>query len=350
MATKINVAGLTLATEEAQSMSEVVVERVFVQSPMAMVHDVETGIQHAKQIVFAGNLDVGGEALTGCTPAEQAAMVLTEKTWAPALIAGRFTHCAADLAQLLKVFNKAKRVEPDFYDRLNSDEMGLLTAKIIEALRVSVSAKVWLGDTAAAVQPGGNFTIVGFNGGLWNQFDGLWKQIFADAAIPAFTITENAGVTYVLQELAANKSVTILQEIYEAADSRLLGDSSAQILVTRSIFDNFLTAIETKQAQGGIVERLENGVTKMSYRGYPIILMNEWDRTIRKFQDDLTVHFRPHRAIMTVPSNIPVGTLSEADLQNLESHYDKTLKSNIVDYGYFLDAKHGESYMSSVAY
>ncbi len=78
--------------------------------------------------------------------------------------------------------------------------------------------------------------------------------------------------------------------------------------------------------------------------------MNEWDRTIRKYQDDLTVHVLPHRALLTTPGNIPIGTLSESDMDSLESFYDKKDKTNIVDYGYFLDAKHLESYMSSVAY
>lgn len=350
MATKFDVSALSLNNEEAQEVSELIVEKVFVQGELTDVHEILTGIQHGKQIVFVDNLGVGGEALTGCTPAEQDALTFSEKFWTPALIAGRFTHCANDMPQLLKLFRKAQKVEPDFYDKEGSQEMQVLLAKIIEALKVSISAKAWLSDTAAAVQPAGNFTIAGFNGGLWNQFDGLWKQIFADGNVPRHTIAENAGGTYAAQALTAGQSVTVFQDMYEKADARLLGDADARILVTRSLWDNFLTAIETKQAQGGIVERLENGAQALSYRGIPMVLMNEWDRTIKLYQDDLTVHYRPHRALMTTPSNIPIGTLSESDMQELSSHYDKTLKSNIVDYGYFMDAKFGESYMAVAAY
>jgi len=345
-----DVSGLDMNPEEAQDVSEIVVEKVFVQGELNQVHEVHKGIQHKKQIVFVDNLGVGGEALTNCTPAEQDGLVFTEKFWDPALIAGRFTHCANDLPQLLKLFRKAQRVEPDFYDRQGSQEMGILMAKIIEALKVSVSAKAWLSDTAAAVQPGGNFTIAGFNAGLWDQFDGLWKQIFADADVPKYTITENAGATYVLQALAAGESLNILQGMYEGADARLLGDPDAQFLVTRSIWDNYLTLTETKEFNGGITTRLDNGQIAMDYRGIKIVLMNEWDRTVRLYQDDLTVHFRPHRALLTTPSNIPLGTLSETDLQNLESFYDKKDKANYVDYGYYLDAKFGESYMAVAAY
>ena len=184
MASKIDVSGLTLNPEEAQQISEAVNEKVFISGELSQIHDIETGVSMNQQIVFVNNLDVGGEALTLCVPAEQDGLTMTQKNWTPALIAGRFTHCANELNVLLKIFKRAQKVEPDFYDRIGSEEMGLLMAKIIDALKVSVSAKAWLSDTAAAIQPGGNFTIAGFNAGLWDQFPGLWVQIFADGAIP----------------------------------------------------------------------------------------------------------------------------------------------------------------------
>ena len=350
MATKLDVAALSLNTEEAQSVSEAVLERVFVQGELNNVHDIQTGIQHDQQIVFVDNLDVGGEAMSGCTPVEQGSLTLTEKLWKPKLIAGRFKHCANDLAQLLKLFKKAQRVNPDHFDRINSEELGILMVKISEAIKTSVHAKIWLGDTAAAVQAGGNFTIANFNVNLWDQFDGLWQQIFADGDIKRFTISENTGVSYAAQVLAADKGRTILQTVYENADPRLIGASDAQFIVTRTIWDNYMTTIENKQGNGGIIERLENGVLSIRFRGIPVKVDYEMDRIIRKFQDDLTVHFRPSRCLLTVPSNIPIATLSTDDLQNLTSIYDPVGLQNIIDYAYYLDVKHGESYLSSVAY
>ena len=353
MASKIDVSGLTLNAKEAEDISKLISERVFVQTPLAKVHDIQTGVQMAQQIVFVDNLDVGGEALTNCVPVEQDGLTMTEKFWAPALVAGRFTHCANNLDVLLKIFKKAQRVEPDFYDRIESQEIGILMAKVIESLRVSISAKVWLGDKTAAVQAGGNFTISDFNVGWWNQIEGLWEQIFTAVGtgdVPRYTIPDNAEASYVAQILDAGESETILKTMYENADSRLLGAADAQYLITRSIWDNMLTFIESKQYLGGIISRLEDGQQTMSYRGIPVIKMPEWDRTIRKFQDDLTVHYLPHRAVLTTPGNIPIATLSEGDLQNLESFYDKKDKTNIIDYGYYVDTKLGEGYLTSVAY
>jgi len=350
MASKINVAGLSLNAQEATSVSEAVFERVFVDTQLSAIHDIVTGVSMKEQIVFVANLAIGGEAFTGCTPAEQDSLVLTEKFWEPVLIGGRFTHCANDLNQLLKLFRRAQKANPDFFDRIGSEEISILVSKIIDSIMRSINAKIWFSAKNAAVQPGGDFTIAGFNAGLWNQFDGLFEQIFADAAVKVVTISENSGATYAAQALSAGKSLTVFQGMYEVADSRLLSDPDAQLLVTRSLWDNYLALTETKEFNGGITRRLDNGQLSMDYRGIPIIMMDSWDRNILAFQNDLTVTVLPHRALLTVPSNIPVATLNESDMQNVESWYEKKDKSNIVDYAYFLDAKHGESYLTVAAY
>ena len=130
----------------------------------------------------------------------------------------------------------------------------------------------------------------------------------------------------------------------------MLADPSAQFLVTRSIWDNYLAYAEKTEANGGIMTTSDDGRPMLNYRGIKVVLMNEWDRTQNLYQDDTAAIFRPHRAILTTPSNIPVATLNQSDLQSLESWYEKKDKSNIIDYSYFLDAKFGESYMASVAY
>lgn len=350
MASKIDVSALSLNAQEAQSVSEAVFEKIYVDTQLSRVHDIVTGVSMKQQIVFIANLAIGGEALSGCTPAEQDSLVLTEKFWEPVLIGGRFKHCANDLSQLLKLFRRAQKANPDFFDRIGSEEISILVAKIIDSIMRSINAKVWFSAKNAAVQPGGDFTIAGFNANLWNQFDGLWEQIFADAAVPVYTISENGGATYALQALTAGESLNIFQGMYEKADSRLLSDPDAQFLVTRSIWDNYLALTETKEFNGGITTRLDNGQMAMNYRGIPIVMMDSWDRNIVEYQNNLTVTVLPHRALLTTPSNIPIATLSESDMSNVESFYDQVTKSNYVDYEYFLDAKFGESYMAVAAY
>ena len=350
MATKFDITGLTLNPQEATEVSEAVVEQVFVQNDLNQINDIQTGIQMKEQIVFVGQLGIGGEALTGCTPAEQDALEFTQKYWDPALIAGRFTNCQNDLNKLFKLFQKAQRTNPDYFDKEGSQEMGMLATAIIESIKTSVHAKAWYSDKAGdTFANGGNFTN-GTNLGLFNQIDGLWKQIFADGNAYRYTISENAGASYNAQALADGKGYTVLKNLYNGADARLLGNPDARFVVTRSIWDNYLDYLESTEASGGNIQVMEDGRRALSYRGYPVLLNNEWDRLQNLYQNNGTVVFRPHRAVFTVPANQPIGTLSETDLQNLESWYEKKDKSNIVDFAYFLDAKLLESYMIAVAY
>ena len=79
MASKIDVSALSLNAQEAQSVSEAVFEKIYVDTQLSRVHDIVTGVSMKQQIVFIANLAIGGEALSGCTPAEQDSLVLTEK-------------------------------------------------------------------------------------------------------------------------------------------------------------------------------------------------------------------------------------------------------------------------------
>ena len=350
MASQINVSGLSLATEEASKAGEVIHEIAFIQNELSLFNEIETGISHDQQIVFSSNLDVGGEALTGCTPAEQTGISFSEKTWSPKIIAGRYTHCANDLSALLKLFKKAQKMNPDFFDRVNSEEIGMLVAKIAEGMKVSIFAKAWYGDTAAAVtSSAGDFTI-GTNLATFNQFGGLWKQIFADVDVPVYAIGANSEATANAQVLADGESKEILTAIYNNADERLLGHPDVQIGVTRSIWKNLVAYMEDVQKLGGFIDVLEDGRKSIDFRGIPVVMMSEWDRLQNKNQTDGVVVNKPNRALMTVPSNVKIGTLNEGDMTTLDSWYEKKDKSNIIDFVYSLDASFGEAYLASAAY
>ncbi len=347
---KFDVTSLTLNPKEVDDVSKVIVEQAFVNGNLSEEHDVQTGISYQEQILFASRMGIGGKALTNCTPAELEALKFTEKFWTPALVAGRFTHCANDENQLFKILKKASNVYPDFFNRLDSPELKLVVALLLTHIEESVRAKAWFSDTAADDVNGSGVFTAGADLDIFNQFDGLFKQIFADGTIPVTTIAKNAGVTYAGQAVTAAEAYAAIKGVWEKADSRLKSDPDGKIYVTPEIYYGFMDTVEDKEFNGGVVTTLLDGRQALSYRGVPIINMEHWGRNIKTFQDDGTVWNLPNRIVYTTPSNIPIGTLSEGDLQNLRSIFDEPNNVNILDYGYFLDAKFGESYMASVAY
>ncbi len=355
MPTKIDISNLTLNPEEVSEISEAILEREFINGVLSANHEIETGIQHKKQIVFAGKIADTLKAATDCTPGEGGTLALTQKYWDPVKYDTRYTHCAAQLNNLLKIFAKAQRVNPDFYNRIDSQEMGLVAAMVGMMLRETLPIKVWFSDVAADTVANAGVLVNGTDKTLYDVFDGLWKQIFAVAALSAggdqhVAIAKNAEATFAAQALAADDAFNTFVAMVEAADERLIADGSIKFYVTRSMADNYRATLRNKTLGAGFIEITEGGRPRLFFDGIPIEIMYVWDRHIKAIEQNGTKYNLPHRALLTTPENIPVGTLNQSDWAAIDSFYDRTLKSNIMDVAFSLDAKWLEDYMGVAAY
>lgn len=349
MATQLDLTALTLNNEEATSVTEIIIEKEFEYGMLSAFHDVQQGIHRNRQIVFLGRMGDVGKLSTGCTPNTATGPAFSDKTWTPKTEDFRLEHCAADVPQLQKFLNRASRMNPDFYNALGRDEIRLVVARVGEALTRSVNHKLWFGDTAAADFAGGGSFTNGTDVALYNVNDGLFKQLDADANMPKVSIAVNGNGSYAAQALADGDAETILREVYEAADARLLGDPGAQFLVTRTIWDNWMKSVEDIQKNGGFVERMENGMLSARFRGIRVVLREDWDRFINANQNNGTAWVNPHRVYLMTPDNNPLGTVNEADFSSIDSFYDRTLKQNIIDCVYTWDVKLLESYLGVYA-
>jgi hypothetical protein len=352
MASLIDVSGLTLGAEEAREIGKLIIQNAFENGEIASLHEIETGIAYKTQIAFIGNIADGIKKSTGCTPNVGTGVTMSEKFWQPEIYDIRWSHCAADLNILQKLFTSAAKINPDFYNRVDSEEMGVIYALIEKMLKEALPERIWFSDKVAAIQPTGVFT-TGTDLGKYTVIDGLFKQIFAEVGTGAsnyVAITQNAGASYVAQALPADAALGYLTAVMNAADSRLLEDGTAKLRVTRSIADNYRNTLRTKTIGAGFLEVVENGKPVLYFDGYEVVVMHQWDRVIKASQNNGTKLNLPHRIVFTPNSNVPVATRSTDDLAMLDSFYDQTLKSNIVDVAFSLDAKHLESYKTVAAY
>lgn len=349
----INAENLTLNPREVGTVSEVIFERVYNESDLPEYHDIETGIDISTQIAFAGRLGLLGKKSAGCTPNDAGGFEFTEKFWTPVFEDFRLTHCQSDMPALLKLFRKSKRVNPDFFDAVGTEEFGVIIAAVESALVENIHRKIWFNDKAAGtVADGGVFTN-GTDLGYFNSFDGLFKQIFTEVpsnAANRVAITANTGTTYTGQALADDAALAIFEKMVTSADERLVAADDAYILATRSLADNYRATLRSKNLGSGFLEVVEEGRPKLYFDGIEIKVRYDWDRYIKTYQDNGTKRNLPHRAVLTTKSNIPVGTLSEEDLAKLDVFYDRTAKTNIIDAAYTIDAKHLEKYMTVAAY
>ena len=349
----INADALTLNAREAETMSEVIFKRVYNESDLAEYHEIETGIDVKTQIAFAGRLGLLGKKASGCTPNEANGFELTQKFWTPVLEDFRLKHCQADMPALLKLFRKSQRINPDFFDAVGTEEFGVIISAVETSMLENMHRKVWFNDTDAKLIANGGVFKAGTDLGYFNSFDGLFRQIFAEVPTGAannVAIGKNAGASYAAQALAEDEALGLFEKMVTAADERLVAADDAFILVTRSLADNYRATLRNKNLGSGFLEVVEEGRPKLYFDGIEVKVRYDWDRYIKSYQDNGTKWHLPHRAVFTTKSNIPVGTLSEDDLSKLDVFYDKTLKTNIMDAAYTIDAKHLEGYMTVAAF
>nr|WP_322625007.1 hypothetical protein [uncultured Flavobacterium sp.] len=344
-----------LNPREIESVSEVIFERVFNDSDLAEFHEIETGIDTETQIAFANKLGLLGKKSTGCAPvATDTGFTLTQKKWVPELEEFRLVHCQKQLDPLMKIFRKAKRINPDFFDLVGSQELGVIIAVVEEALKENIHTKVWFdvkGVTNATAEANHLYNVPDL--AVLNSFDGLFKQIFTEVGTLAanyVAISANQQASYSAQALASDEALNIFEKMISRADDRLLSADDSFLLVTRSLAENYRTTLRHSNLGSGYLEVVEEGRPKLYFDGIEIKVRYDWDRFIKDHQNDGSKYYLPHRAILTTKSNIPIGTLNAEDLAKLDVFYDRVNKQNIIDAAYTLDAKHLEPYMTVAAY
>jgi hypothetical protein len=362
MSSAINNGTFTFNPEELKDWSRVIKELTFGAPALNAVHDVQTGIKHKEQIVFAGKLGLLGKKVSAnCTPNTISGITLTQKFWDPVFEDFRLEHCTTDVNQQDKLVNQMSRMNPDFYQILEGSQSGVgdfLVATVLEAMIENMWMKIWFDDKDASTfadSDGSNTFTNGTDVGYFSGFDGLFKQIFATTSLTTggkyyTAIAKNAQSTYAGQALASNDAINALKAVYNKADSRLRSRADGKLLVTRSIYDGLVNDLEAIQNAGGFTQTNEGGLPVLRYRGIEVVMMDIWDRTIDAYQNTGTKWNIPHRVVYTVASNIPVGTLATEDLDSLEAFYDAYHKVNVIDGVYSLDAKLLEDYLTCVAY
>ncbi len=360
MASAFNNGTFTFNPEELKDISKIINALTFGNKALNEVHAIEQGIKHNMQIVFANNTGLLGKKVgANCTPNEISGVVMSEKFWTPVFEDFRLKHCTTDVDQQDKLINQMARMNPDFYSIIDGSQKTVgdfLIASIIARFQENLIQKVWFDDTTAeTIADGGVFTN-GTDISYFTGFDGIFKQIFAETALSTggkyFTaIAKNAGNSYANQALADGDAIAAFKGAFNKADSRLRALPNAKFLVTRSLYDGLVNDLESKENTGGGITMInKDGVSVLTYRGYEVVMMDVWDRTIDAYQNNGTKRNIPHRLVFTVADNIPVGTLAVDDFGKVDAFFDKYHKVNVIDAVYSLDAKLLEDYKTSVAY
>lgn len=343
MAHLLDVSLLTLNPKEQPDLEKFIQERIFEQPVLANIHRIWPGIKMKEQIVFAGLMGKTGIADPTCTrPTSGAGAAMSEKYWEPKNMGDTFALCQSEVNALFKAYYDKIISYAQKWDITGSDEEKFITALVEDSATKAIARIVWFGDTAVAAAGAATAGLTtADNVKFYSLIDGLWKQIFA--GVIAGTIKK--------AEIAASAELTF-DAMWNLADSRLRAAEGKQLLVTRSLFDNYTKMLSDK-SQNFSIEITQNGLQSVKWNGIPVVNMeNVWDLNLLDFVNNSTDNaaYLPERAVLTVPGNIPVGTLNDGDFSQLEAWYNRDERKNKIAYGMTIDSKVLEGYMIVAAY
>lgn len=309
------------------------------------------GIVAKQQIAFLGRLSKVTKLNDGCgsSPTNKT-IPLTAKYWNPVSVEAWLTQCETDLEQTFFVWGAKKGIDRE--DLTGTDFSKFVIEIMTSAMREDALRFLWFGDTAADNITAGSFLNSDSDIPYYNTIDGFWKQIFAAVTgltTTRVTITENAGANYAAQALPAGAAYAYLLAMVEQADPRLAADSGAFIGVTQSMYNNWLATKESKSFDSSFA-RQDKAFKQDVFRGYPIYVMNFWDRNINADMNNGTKRISPHRAIMTTKENLLVGFDDSASATMADAWFNKETKINHMRGGYKLDAKIAYDFMVIAAY
>lgn len=347
--------------EEVKDMSEAVHEAVFAKPELGLFHSFVPGIKTKKQIVILGLFNaLTGSGSGGCDPVSNPNTITNiEKFWEPKTVSDRITECWKDLLEIFFIWGTQNGIKKP--DLTKTDFWQFMTERRSDSLEEEVLRIIWFSDVDAAdvdASPPGVLTS-GTNTAFFNKIDGYWKQIFAIVAADASRLTAGLGsrngqATFAAQEFTAtdttNRVVTLtLQNMRFGADTRLRGMDGLQYIVTQSVSDQYERELIDAKLPF-TTEAMENGITVLKNGNITVISFDFWDRIIREHFSDGTKFFLPHRALLSVKSNVQIGTEQESNLKEMDSIYDNVTKKNHLDTMYDIDAKIVEDYKIQAAY
>ena len=351
----IDVSSITFNGEEIRSLREAIMNAVFGKPELNSIHTMVPDIIHKKQIVLLGLKGLQGIKDPGCDPDSSTSSIpISEKFWDPEGIFNRDEECYTNLEASFFNWGLKKGVEKP--DLTGTDFANFLIERTDDAVLESIWRIAWFGDrdiSDTTASPPGTLNDP-LKVKFFDQIDGFFKQLFIiTAANPKqrVEIPENALGTEVAQlDLDSERAINVLRDLVQNADKRLKGHKDKVYYITDTLNDNLTTFLESQNVNSSF-ERIEKGTGgKISFRGIPIEVIDVWDRNIQEHFDDGTKLFKPHRAVLTVKSNIQIGMEDSTAFEQLKPFFNERLKKFFIDSLFKMDAKIPEDFLVMFAH
>lgn len=317
-------------------LRELLHDTLFNDPDIELVVSSETGVTNGKKLGRIHSMGDVGKNRSGCKPTyEKPVITGTEKEWDLGPWQIPLEICYEDLENTL-----AKHGMNSGTDIGNLIDTPYWTEVLMPTLEKAIVEMfwriIWFGDKDAKNISDSGIITDGVNVELLTMCDGLFKQLKAISSTNPgqFTkIAANEETTYAAQKAAIRVpgvAINIFDEMLSDCDSRIFDDEKAAIYTTNSLFKALRNDVKKVQNLQLEVEQIASGIKLSEYDGHPLIVLDVWDRLIKKFENDGTKLNAPYRALISTPNNLFAGTSDKKRVADLSLTFDDKDRMNYI--------------------
>lgn len=330
-----------LASSEKMTFSNLLFNAIFLASDITKKHVVVTGVRHGNVVPIINEdpsynsfpfIDANDCVINECDVQDSYSAI----KWTLGLISCRIPIC-------LRKFNDNFLIFWNSYKMLNP---GKVDSNYIRSAIMQHIIKLVKNEFEAAKWRVIYYAIEGHTSPKLNGFDGYFEQAGANSA-NVIEIPENDTDT----PLTGQEIYDLLYAIEEAYDATDWADqtSAMEFRMTKRMamtLASFMNKLDDTSCCDGI-EKLDPSRTKtksyvydnLSFHGYPIIPMPEWDAIQKKVAEIKEGGVaRINRVLFIEKTNMLIGTEEREQLSMIDVFYDKTQKKVFIDAEAYLGA------------
>lgn len=329
--TKKQLENLKLEPENLASIKDAVQETFYKDEDFSSFVNIQK-VKEKDPIALLGEMEMVGKKGGGCDPTyEEKGIANSQKRWELGQWEIPIKICYEALKGTIAEYSL--KTGTAIGDLTSTDFMTIYTDALHRAMLQMIWRFGWFGDkTAALAGKGGGKLTAGLDVSMFNVCDGLFKRIFTATATKNHTvIAANSETTAAAQVSALRKkgaATTLVDTILMDVDTRIIDDSDAVLLMTRSLADAL--TYDIKQTHNLIMpwEKVFDGFEVATYNGVKIARVGIWDRMIKAYEKGEATINLPHRAVFCNPKHLMVGADADALISDLDIWFDQKERRN----------------------
>lgn len=361
----MDLSGLTTFEPIAvQTIAELIKKAVFNEANLSEELTIVSDIKYRKKIGLLTDRSMIG-AKPGATPCvlnEIAdGITASEKEWTPEPWDTRRSYCYKSFVGT--VGEVGMKTGAEKFDIQNTPVMDKIVEFLAPTIIEMYNRYIWMCDKDAAHtddSPAGNISPA-IDLKYVNMQDSLWKQAFAIAtAAPTqrITIAANSQSTEALQKSALTPTLALSYANSLYFDAPLVIQQALQsgkyyYKCTTSFFNKLIQNFQGVGSNAyveSMIKRLESGIRFITINGIEFRDDPTQDAMIKKFNDDGTKLFLPHRVIMCSKDNMYFGMPDASKWGEFDIFYDRTAKKVYIDMADEFDVKFIQDNLVMMAY